>query len=257
MELYNYKAVVEYDGTNFFGFQAQPNELRTVQGELQNVLNKVFSNEKVIISYSGRTDAGVHSTGQVINFKSGKLFELSRLKWSLNSMLSNDISVKSIDFVGKDFDSRKNAIWREYKYYIVNDSYQNVFLKKYSILICKDLDVYLMDKACKCFVGEHDLRAFCSPNDANKSKIRNILEMDVEKKDNFHQKNIIIFRIRANAFLYNMARIIIGLIVEIGSKTRKISDIDRGFIDKDINYSECMIDAKGLFLSEVGYEVLI
>lgn len=254
MEL-NYKAVIEYDGTDFFGFQSQPGGLRTVHGELLNVLCRVFSNEKISISYSGRTDAGVHATGQVINFKSNKSFELSRLKWSLNSLLPDDISVRSLDFAEQDFDARRSARWREYNYYIINDYYQSVFLKKYSILLCRELDIDVMQEACRCFLGSHDFRAFCSPNDANKSKIREILEIEIIKTDDFHQKNMIIFRIRANAFLYNMARIMVGIITEIGSRSRKISDIELGFLDKDVNYSGSMVDAKGLFLSNVGYKV--
>jgi len=255
MDLYNYKAVIEYDGTDFFGFQSQPGGLRTVQGELTDVLKKIFNNEKINISYSGRTDAGVHSTGQVINFKSHKLFELSRLKWSLNSLLADDISVKNLDFVESDFDARRSALWREYNYYIINDSYQNVFLKKYSLLLCRELDMEIMQKAVTYFLGRHDFRAFCSPGDSNKSKIREVLEMEITRTDNYHQKNMIVFRIRANAFLYNMARIIVGIITETGSGTRNISDIELGFLDKDINYSGSMVDAKGLFLSKVGYKV--
>lgn len=255
MELYNYKAVIEYDGTDFFGFQSQPGGIRTVQGELLSVLNRIFSNEKISISYSGRTDAGVHSTGQVINFKSHKLFELSRLKWSLNSLISDDISVRSLDFAEPDFDSRRSAVWREYNYYIVNDYYQSVFLKKYSLLLCRELDMGLMQKASGYFLGRHDFSAFCSPNDSNKNRIREILELEIIKTDDFHQKNMIIFRIRANAFLYNMARIIVGIITEIGSRSRDISDIELGFLNKDVNYSGSMADAKGLFLSNVGYKI--
>ena len=255
MELYNYKAIIEYDGTDFYGFQSQPGELRTIQGELLRVLNKIFNTEKIRVSYSGRTDAGVHAIGQVVNFKSNKLFKLHRLKWSLNSLLPEDVSVKSLDFAEDGFDARRSALWREYNYYIINDYYQNVFLKKYSLLLCRELDIKLMQEACKFFVGRHDFSAFCSPSDANKSKIREIMEMEITRTDNFHQENMIIFRIRANAFLYNMARIIVGIVTEVGSKSRKISDIELAFSDKDVNYSGSIVDAKGLFLTNVGYKV--
>lgn len=253
MELYNYKAIIEYDGTDFCGFQYQPENVRTVQGELSAVLNKIFSGEKIKLSYAGRTDAGVHATGQVINFKSCKYVELSRLKWSLNSLLPDDISISSVEFKDSEFDSRRSALWREYVYYIINDNYQSAFLKKYSVLFCRELDFNIMQKAGEQFLGEHDFRAFCSPDDLNKNQVRNVLDLEISKPDNFYQENMVLFRIRANAFLYNMVRIIVGVITEIGAGLKKISDIEKGFINKDINYSGSMIDAKGLFLSKVGY----
>ncbi len=253
MELYNYKAIIEYDGTDFFGFQSQPENVRTVQNELIAVFNKIFSGEEIKLSYAGRTDTGVHATGQVVNFKSHKYIELSRLKWSLNSLLANDITVRSVEFKSPEFDSRRSALWREYVYYIINDNYQSVFLKKYSVLFCRELDLSIMQKAGELFIGIHDFKAFCSPNDSNKNKIRNILNFEISKTDNFYQKNMIMFKIRANAFLYNMARIMVGMITEIGIGLKKISDIEKGFTNKDINYSGSMIDAKGLFLSKVGY----
>ena len=243
----NYKAVVEYDGTDFCGFQAQPNGLRTVEGEIVRVLSTKMRHD-IKLGYAGRTDAGVHALGQVINFKSSCEIDLGKLKWSLNSMLSDDIVIKSIEYARDDFDSRRDARLREYSYQIVNDDWQSVFLKRYSILVTKKLDIDLMKDALDLFLGVKDFRGFCSPNDANVSKIRSVYYFDIEKKD-----NLIIFKIGANAFLYNMARIIIGSVLEAGLKKRDKASIAEGFSGKGICFVQSIVPPKGLFLTKVQY----
>lgn len=250
--MHNYKAVIEYDGSNFHGFQIQPGELRTVQCEILKVLNQIF-NSKVDISYAGRTDSGVHAVGQVINFKVEKKFELHRLRWSLNLLLPEDISVKELEEVSEDFDSRHCALWRKYNYFVVNDYYQSVFLKKYSILICKKLDINLMNEACKYFLGEHDFSSFCSPDDGNENKVKDIFEFDVKGFKNCYQDNVLVFNIKANSFLYNMVRIMIGTVLEVGKGLRDVPSVMRAINLKDVSLVGSIVDPKGLFLMEVGY----
>ncbi len=243
----NYRAVVEYDGTGFCGFQAQPNGLRTVEGEIVKVLSTKMRHD-VKIKYAGRTDAGVHALHQVINFKSNFESDLNRFKWSLNSMLANDITIKSIEIVKDDFDSRRDARLREYCYQIVNDDWQSVFLKKYSILVTKELDLDLMMDSLDLFIGSKDFSGFCSPHDQNVSKVRSVYYFDLEKKD-----NLIVFTIGANSFLYHMARIIIGAVLEVGLKERDRTSIAEVFSGNGVNMIKSIVASKGLFLTKVKY----
>ena len=251
--MFNYKAVIEFDGTGFSGFQVQPGGLRTVQGEIIKVLSQVF-NKETGICYAGRTDAGVHALNQVINFKCEDELDLFKFKWSLNRMFPDDISVKYIEKASDDFHSRYDALWREYRYFIVNDEYQDVFLKKYSIMICKKLDFDLMAGCTRFFLGEKDFTSFCSPEDDKKSKIREVMEFEIFKNKNFGLNELLVFRIKANSFLYNMVRIIIGTILEIGKSERDISSIEDAFKNANRGLSGNIVEAKGLFLTGVGYK---
>jgi tRNA pseudouridine38-40 synthase len=250
--MFNYKAVIEFDGTGFFGFQIQPGGLRTVQGEIVKVLSRIFNKETDII-YAGRTDAGVHALNQVINFKCEDELDLFKFKWSLNRMFPVDISVKHIEKASEDFHSRYDALWREYRYFVVNDDYQSVFLKKYSIMICKKLDLDLMAGSTGYFLGKKDFTSFCSPSDDKKSKIREVMEFEIFKDKYFGLNELLIFRIKANSFLYNMVRIIIGTILEIGKGVRDISSIEDAFKNANRDLSGNIVEAKGLFLTGVGY----
>jgi len=248
----NYKAVIEYDGTEFCGFQIQPEGLRTVQGEIVKVLSRIFDIETKI-AYAGRTDTRVHAANQVINFKCGEELDLYKFKWSLNLLLPKDISVKFIEKVSDTFDSRRDAIWREYSYFVVNDDYQNVFLKRYSILVCRKLNLDLMIKACKAFIGKKDFTSFCSPSDDKKNKTREVFEFEIFKNESFGLSEIFVFKIKANSFLYNMVRIIVGTLLEIGKGVRDISTIEYAFKNNNRDLAGKIVEAKGLFLTGVGY----
>jgi tRNA pseudouridine38-40 synthase len=251
--MFNYKAVIEFDGTDFFGFQIQPGGLRTVQGEIVNVLSRIFNKETDIV-YAGRTDAGVHALNQVINFKCEDELDLHKFKWSLNGMFPDDISVRQVEKVPEDFHSRFDALWREYRYFVVNDDYQNVFLKKYSIMVCKKLDLDLMAECAGCFLGKKDFTSFCSPEDDSKSKIREIMEFEIFKSKSLGLNEVLVFKIKANSFLYNMVRIIMGTILEIGKGARDISSLDDAFKNANRNLAGSIVEAKGLFLTGVGYK---
>jgi tRNA pseudouridine38-40 synthase len=251
--MFNYKAVIEFDGTGFSGFQIQPGESRTVQGEIVKVLSRIFDRETGI-AYAGRTDAGVHAVSQVINFKCGRELDLYKFKWSLNRMLPDDISVRHIEKAPEDFNSRRDALWREYRYFIVNGDYQNVFLKKYSILVCRKLDIELMAECTGYFVGKKDFTSFCSPEDDKVSKIREVLEFELYKSKDFGPEELLVFRIKANSFLYNMARIIVGTVLEAGKGLRDIASINDAFDKRNRDFAGDIVEARGLFLTGVGYK---
>ena len=246
----NYSAVVEYDGTSYKGFQAQPGNVRTVQGELLKALNVVLSGAQIQdFGYAGRTDSGVHAKHQVINFKTGKELDLYRFKWKLNCILPDDIVIKEISKVREDFDSRKDAVLRQYSYYLVNNNYQGVFLKKYSMLLTGDLDVGLMRKAAEKFCGEKDFASFCSNSFDGVFTVREIYSFNIRK----YSGGMIVFKISANAYLYNMVRIIVGTVVEIGIGKRNIASIDEAFEGRKRSYAGKIAPAKGLFLTNVIY----
>ncbi len=240
--------VLEYDGTNYNGFQIQKGGVNTIQGKLAEVLSKVL-NKNVDFKYAGRTDAGVHAKYQVVNFKAGRNLDIYRFLWSVNSLLPDDIVVKKIEKVSPFFDARRSAALREYSYFMVNKRYQSVFLKKYSILIAKKLDIRLMRRAARMFIGIKDFGSFCSPSCLRGNTVRKIFRFTVEK----NKEDIIIFKIAANSFLYNMVRIIVGTIIEVGSGKRNLKSISEALIVRDRKLAGKIVPAKGLFLTGVDY----
>ncbi len=244
----NYMAVIEYDGAGYRGFQSQPGNVPTIEAELGKVFRKILGTE-IKLSYSGRTDAGVHALYQVINFKFGGELDLYRFKWSVNCMLPADIGLKSIKEVGKSFDARRSAKHREYSYYVVNGNFQSVFLKKYSILVTHKLDLALMQEASKLFVGKKDFKAFSKADNQKNNTVREVFGLDIARSEN----NLIIFNIKGNSFLYNMVRIIVGTLLDLGKGNRSIDSIKEALEKKERSLSETPVPAKGLFLIKVSY----
>jgi len=244
----NYMAVVEYDGTGYNGFQIQPEGTSTVQGELIRVLSTVL-NEKVNFRYAGRTDAGVHAKYQVINFKNSRDLDVPRILWSINSLLPDDIAVSKIEKVSPSFDARKNASLREYNYFVVNKEYQSVFLKKFSILITRKLNIRLMRRAARIFLGVKDFGSFCSSSCLSCNTVRKVFKFIIEKTAD----DIIIFKITANSFLYNMVRILVGTILEVGIGKRNLKSISEALEKRDRKLAGKIVPAKGLFLTRVEY----
>jgi tRNA pseudouridine38-40 synthase len=246
----NYSAIVEYDGTSYKGFQAQPGNVRTVQGELLKALDIVLSGAQILdFGYAGRTDSGVHAKHQVINFKIGKDLDLYRFKWKLNCVLPEDIVIKEISIVREDFDSRKDAVLRQYTYYLVNNSYQSAFLKRYSMLLTGNLDVELMRKAAEKFLGVKDFASFCNNSFDGTFTVREIYSFNIRK----YSGGLVVFKISANAYLYNMVRIIVGTVIEIGIGKRSIKSIDETFEARKRTYAGKIVPAKGLFLTNIIY----
>ena len=244
----NYLAIVEYDGTGFNGFQVQPEGTRTVQEELTRAISTVLGQE-IVLQYAGRTDAGVHARGQVINFKTGLELDLYRFKWSANRVLPEDIGIKTIKKMPLSFNSRKDAKSREYRYYVAGSNYQSVFLKKYSILVTLGLDMRLMKKAARIFVGKRDFSSFASPSFSGVCTIRRIYSFTVTRDD----EGVIMFTVVANSFLYNMVRIMVGTILEIGRGEKNLEDVKQAIAGGGRNFASSMAPARGLFLTRVEY----
>lgn len=242
-------AVLEYDGSNHNGFQIQKDGASTIQGKLVEVLSKVL-NKKVDFKYAGRTDAGVHAKYQVINFKAGSNLDTYRFLWSVNSLLPDDIVIKKIEKVSPYFDARRSAVLREYSYFVVNKKYHSVFLKKYSIHIAKKIDLRSMKKAARMFIGVRDFGSFCSPSCLKGNTVRKIFRFTVER----NREDMIIFKIAANSFLYNMVRIVIGTVLEVGSGDRELKSISEALAGRSRKLAGKILPAKGLFLTGVDYQ---
>jgi len=241
-------AVLEYDGTNYNGFQIQKGGTNTIQGRLEEVFSKVLK-RKVDFKYAGRTDAGVHAKYQVLNFKESGNLDIYRFQWSVNSLLPDDIVIKKIEKVSPCFDARKSAVEREYSYFVVNKKYHSVFLKKYSILVTRELNIRSMKKAARMFIGLKDFGSFCSPSCLEGNTVRKIFRFTVEKT----KEDLIIFKIAANSFLYNMVRIIAGTILEVGYGDRNLQSISKALVERGRELAGKIVPAKGLFLTGVKY----
>jgi tRNA pseudouridine38-40 synthase len=205
---YKVMATVEYDGTEFHGFQIQP-RWRTVQGELERALESV-TGESIRIVGAGRTDAGVHALGQVISFTSGWRHSLGALKRALNATLPADVAVGHIEGVGVEFDARRSARSREYRYTILNRTIRSPLQRRRCYHHRHPLDAALMQQEAKLLVGEHDFAAFGrSPRGG--TTVRRVMALDSHREGDTIQVVV-----EANSFLKRMVRTIVGGLVAIG-----------------------------------------
>ena len=242
--MFNYKMKIQYDGTDYSGWQIQGNA-KTVQQVLKEAIEQIIQQEINLIG-SGRTDAGVHAFGQVANFTISKNLDLYKFKHSLNSVLPSDISVIKIDEVDEKFHSRYDAKKRSYLFIVSKE--KSPFYFRYSYLHKSDLDLNKLNHLSNFFLGENDFTSFCKVNTDGGSKICNVFEAQWRES-----KNIYLFRIEANRFLYGMVRAIVGTLlraIQVENPEKYIKEIIK------IKNRESAADAapaKGLFLFKVKY----
>ena len=243
----NIKLVIEYDGKDFNGWQKQPNKLN-IQGEIENVIANI-TKEEVELTASGRTDAGVHALGQVANFKTNSQIPIEKFPIAINSQIKNSIRIKSAEEVDERFHSRFNCKRKTYRYVIDNSKYGSAIYRNLSYHVSTKLNVDEMKKAIKYFEGEHDFKAFKSSGTSSKSSVRTIYKAIIKEKD----ENIII-ELTGNGFLYNMVRIIVGTLVEVGLGKIDSKEIPDIIESKDRQRSGKTLPPQGLFLLEVEYD---
>lgn len=238
---------ISYDGHNFKGFQRQIKE-RTVQQEIETVLSRIF-NTDIVISASGRTDAGVHALKQVVTFMPNKeVSDLALLRYSLNRMLPNDIHVNAIQFVDDSFHPRLHALLKTYKY-ILNMGEANPFYENYRYEFKRKLDVNKVLEAKELFVGEHNFKNFTTKEEDNHDYVRTINSIDIKQDDDVLEITLI-----GNGFMRYMVRMIVGTLIAIG-----IGKEDKSFIVnklEDTNRMPVIYKAppQGLYLVDVKYE---
>ncbi|WP_028781744.1 tRNA pseudouridine(38-40) synthase TruA [Thalassobacillus devorans] len=242
------KCIIQYDGTAFAGYQVQPNG-RTIQAEIEAALKKMHKGEVVKVIASGRTDAGVHAVGQVIHFTSDLDIPLNGWKRALTAMLPADICVADVDYADAEFHARYDTTGKEYRYKVLNQKEADLFRRHYSYHVPKPLNIEAMRKACGYLKGEHDFTSFCSARTTVKGdKIRTITKADIVVEG-----NELTFIFLGNGFLYNMVRILVGTLLEIGNGEHAPEEVKDMLRAKDRSAAGKTAPPHGLFLWKVFY----
>ncbi len=240
------KLVMQYDGKDFCGFQVQPNK-RTVQGELEKVLSFLMK-ENVKIYASGRTDAGVSAFAQVAHFDTEKTVNEKALLSSLNALLPKDVAVTEARLVGEDFDARFSVKKKTYHY--------KFYVSKFELPLFKDAlrindyaDVSLMNEACKFLVGTHDFRSFVARKSGKTDFVRTIYDAKIISLGD----GLYALEICGNGFLYNMVRIIMGTLINVGYKKLKPEDIKTIINAKNREKAGKTMPSHALLMKKVEY----
>lgn len=249
----NYKLLIQYDGTDFHGWQVQGNE-RTVQGELQRVLS-LIEGTNVSVAGSGRTDSGVHAEGQVASVKLNKVFTPEKLRGAINGNLWRDVRVLNVEKMPDDFHARFSAKGKTYVYRTINAPVISPFWVRHAHHEARPLEVSKMREASRFFLGEHDWTAFSSANSDSENKVRTISDFSVETVwDARSTSSLIEFRITGNGFLRYMVRSIAGTLLEVGRGEKDSDTIQTAIVNGDRNLAGITAPAHGLTLVKVFYE---
>lgn len=242
---------IRYDGTNYHGWQIQKNGI-TVQQVIEEALSELMGTE-IKVTGCSRTDSGVHALDYVFNFCSDTAIPTEKLPYALNHRLAGDISAYEAFEVPQDFSARFSAVGKRYVYNIWNAKTKNPFLTKYSWHIPYDLDIEAMIEAAPILEGRHDFAGFMAAGGDQKTTVRNVRVCRVERSD--ERTETITVTVEADAFLYNMVRIITGTLAEIGFGRIKKEELPE--IIKACDRRRCGLTAppQGLFLKKVYYDL--
>ena len=241
-----FRALVEYDGTDYFGFQRQIEGQPTVQSELERVLRQIVR-ESITITGSGRTDSGVHATGQVISFNSEWRHAVADLQRALNANLPADIAILQLDTAEPTFHPRFDARRRAYEYHIYNSTVRSPLRRQRSWHVAKPLDWERMNQAAACLIGIHDFATFGQPPQGTVT-VREVFAARWEKRYEF-----LVFSIVANAFLYRMVRSIVGSLKMVGEGRWTVEQFEAALAACDRSRSGKVVPAQGLTLVSVTY----
>jgi tRNA pseudouridine38-40 synthase len=242
----NLKLTLAYDGTEFHGWQIQP-QLRTVQGELQQALGRLFNHE-VAVTGSGRTDAGVHAHGQVANLETIRTMDTDAVLRGVNALLPAAIRVLSVEEVSLEFHARHSARSKTYEYHVWREPIVSPFHCRYVYAFRYPLDEEAVDRGTEHFVGRHDFTSFCATATEVEDRVRTIFEAGWERSDSSW-----IFRIRGNGFLQYMVRTIAGTLIDIGRGRLPPEAVPGIFDARDRRLAGPSLPAHGLHLIRVEY----
>ncbi len=242
----NIKLTIEYDGTDYHGWQVQSNG-KTIQEVLEHALSEILR-ENVRLNGSGRTDAGVHALGQVANFICNREIDLWRLQRGLNGLTSADIVVKNVESVSDTFDARRDARKRVYEYRIWNHPWPSVFDRRFSYHMHHPLDLSAMVDSIKVLEGEHDFSSFQASGCDAARPVRRVYRNALETRGDF-----LVYRIEASAYLRHMVRNIVGTFMEVGRGERRPTEMAGLLSAKDRTKAGPTAPPQGLFLVEVEY----
>ncbi|MDO4296313.1 MAG: tRNA pseudouridine(38-40) synthase TruA [bacterium] len=246
----NYKLSIQYEGTRYNGWQRQDSTDMTIQGKIEQVLSRLYE-EKVEIDGSGRTDGGVHALEQIANFKVPKAknrFLEEEILSYLNEYLPLDIRVHSMEQVDERFHARLSAKSKIYEYHIDRGKVENVFHRRFAARTGEPVDVERMKAAAAYCLGTHDFKSFCSNKKMKKSTVRTIHAISFREEN-----DILTIRFRGDGFLYNMVRILVGTLVEIGDGRREPEEMKQILEAKDRGAAGYTAPPQGLFLVKVFY----
>lgn len=239
------RCAVEYDGTDFCGFQRQP-AVRTIAGVLEAGFAQIFG-ERIVVTGAGRTDAGVHASGQVISVRLPRSFPIEKLPLALNAILPKDVSIRDAAHVPPDFSARFSARSRTYAYAIYCQVERSGLLTRYAWHTYRRLDLEAMCAAGAHFVGERDFHSFCALPESGPT-IRNVFGVDVTRAG-----DLIRVQVSADGFLHHMVRAIVGTLVECGQGKRDPASIPGAFAALDRRAGGPNAPAHGLYLAGVSY----
>lgn len=247
----NYKLTIEYEGTNYHGWQRQKTKV-TVQEIIEQGLEKIFD-EKIRIMGQGRIDSGAHALGQVANFKMEKDFNLLNLKKALNSILPQDIRIKDAESVDDKFHARYSAKARHYRYVIYRGEF-SVWLRKFAYFYPYELNIKNMKEAAQYLIGRHDFSPFQTTGSPVKSPVKTVKSIEIEKGDFdfFGELPVLSFNIEADAFLYRMVRNIVGTLLEVGRGRIQPAEV-KEILNRGKSRKGQTVPAYGLYLVKVEY----
>lgn len=242
----NIKFIVEYDGTNFAGWQRQVSE-RTVEGVIEKALYKI-TGERIDLIGAGRTDAGVHATGQVANFFTKSTIPGEKYKYALRFILPSDVSIVESEEVDKDFHARFSATGKIYRYRIFTGRLPKALLRPYSFFFPFKIDYDLLENAAERFLGQHDFSSFMARGANTHNVFKSIRRFDIERDG-----DIVEFIIEGDNFLRNMVRIMVGTAVYIGAGRIPLERLDTLLEGGRRDLAGPTFGPEGLYLEKVLY----
>jgi len=238
--------VVEYDGSHYHGFQWQTDS-PTIQAELEQAIHKVTAERSRIIGAS-RTDAGVHAKGQVVSFRTQSVLSPQTFVRAFNHYLPGDIAIKGACRVSADFNVRRDALNREYDYYILNGSTRSPLARGFAYLVTGELNIEIMNKASRFLEGEHDFASFATSLGKLRGTVRNVYEAKVARQD-----DLVAFHMVANSFLPHQVRNTIGLLIRVGLGKVALEEFHHIMGARTVGLAGPTAPAHGLCLTKVNY----
>ena len=242
-----FRAIVEYDGTDFAGWQLQPAAV-TIQGTLEKALATILGHA-VRVEAAGRTDAGVHARGQVVAFETVRPVDPRKLLKSWNALAGPAIAIHELTEARAEFDPRRDAKRRTYEYRIHNAPFASPFTRRFAWHVHEPLEADAMNAAAGVLVGEHDFSAFQAADCDAENAVREVFESHVTRNG-----EELVHRIVATAFLRHMVRAIVGTLVEVGHGERSVADFERVFVARERTQAGPTAPAHGLCLVRVDYD---
>ncbi len=238
---------IEYDGTNYYGWQLQPKG-RTIQGEIVSVLKELTGTD-ITVHGAGRTDSRVHARGQTASFTLVSSIPTDRIPQAMNRLLPADISVKKAHEVPGDFHARYSAIGKRYSYQIYRGPNRSALLRNYCHHVIYSLDLEKMKEGAALLIGTHDFGGFMSSGSSVKSTVRTVHAINLKEEE-----NRLWLTFEGNGFLYNMVRIMVGTLIQVSAGQRSLENIKLALENQNRNEAGPTAPPQGLFLDKVFYQ---